>query len=187
VYLASEKLGENKKLEETKKEARVWKKEEIKAKAEDAEATAIEISEEMAMYHPASALWTDTNYQDHVLLYQKEVNSRKNKPKKKAVLLDLFGGIGGGLVVLKRLKIGLSKVCYSGLFQCTVTSLLTHCWFQVIHVEHDKVATHVTKLRHDPAYNSRLADDGIEHVYISTFEELEKDVDDFCNQHGREF
>jgi hypothetical protein len=44
---------------------------------------------------------------------------------------NLFGGIGTSIVVLKRLGISIQKI---------------------IHVEHDKVATHVFRWNHDPSY-----------------------------------
>jgi site-specific DNA-cytosine methylase len=79
-------------------------------------------------------------------------------------LQDMFSGIGSGLVSLKRLGIKIRKV---------------------IHVEHDKVATHVYKTNHDSHYNTELARDGIEHVYYSTFEEVEKDLCGVFREHGR--
>ena len=58
-------------------------------------------------------------------------------------VLDLFAGIGSGTVILKKLGIPLEKV---------------------VHVEHDPVAVEVTKFNHQ--------NDNIDHVYISTFEEI---------------
>jgi hypothetical protein len=56
----------------------------------------------------------------------------------------------------------------------------------VIHVEHDKIATHVYKTNHDSHYNTKLApDDGIEHVYFSTFEEVEENLRNIILEHGR--
>jgi site-specific DNA-cytosine methylase len=79
-------------------------------------------------------------------------------------LQDMFSGIGSGLVSLKRLGIKISKV---------------------IHVEHDKIATHVYKTNHDTRYNTELAPDGIEHVYYSSFEEVEEDLRKIIKEHGR--
>jgi site-specific DNA-cytosine methylase len=79
-------------------------------------------------------------------------------------LQDMFSGIGSGLVSLKRLGIKIRKV---------------------IHVEHDKIATHVYKTNHDSHYNTELAPDGIEHVYFSTFEEVEEDLRGLIRHHGR--
>lgn len=56
---------------------------------------------------------------------------------------------------------------------------------QVIHVEHDMIATHVVQHQHDSNYNEKLVDDGIEHVYYSKFEMVENGLDDFMKAHGR--
>jgi hypothetical protein len=73
------------------------------------------------------------------------------EPRRNAVVLDLFGGIGTSLVCLKRNKIAIDKV---------------------IVVEHDKVAVHVYKSNHDSSYNEKLPDDGIKYIYINKFEEI---------------
>lgn len=85
-----------------------------------------------------------------------------------ATVLDVFAGIGTGVVVLKRLGIAMKKI---------------------IHVDHDKIATHVHKHNHDNAYNPSLPDYGdIKHVYeYGTFEELEKSVGTFLERHGRKY
>jgi len=59
--------------------------------------------------------------------------------------LDLFGGIGSGIVALKKLGLPITKV---------------------VHCEHDPVATYVCQ------HNHKLKDDGIEHVHINEFEEI---------------
>lgn len=64
-------------------------------------------------------------------------------------VLDLFCGIGSGTVVLKKLKIPLGAV---------------------VHVEHDPVAVAVSKFHHGT--------DGIQHIYVETFEELYGDDED---------
>jgi site-specific DNA-cytosine methylase len=79
-------------------------------------------------------------------------------------LQDMFSGIGSGLISLKHLGIKIRKV---------------------IHVEHDKIATHVYKTNHDSDYNTKLARDGIEYVYYSTFEEVEEDLLSVLREHGR--
>jgi site-specific DNA-cytosine methylase len=73
-------------------------------------------------------------------------------------VLDLFGGVGGGIICLKRLRIAIDMV---------------------IHVEHDKVANQVYKYWHK--------DDGITHVFIPTFEAFESNLDNLLNQHGRKY
>jgi len=78
-------------------------------------------------------------------------------------VLDLIAGIGSGVVVLKKLMIPMKKV---------------------VHVEYDPVAVQVSKFNHQ--------NDGIEHVYIETFEEIygENDEGDkeqiasLINDHG---
>jgi hypothetical protein len=55
---------------------------------------------------------------------------------------DMFGGIGGSIVALKRLNIGMSRI---------------------IHVDHDKIATHVHLW--NPSYNREFPAENIEHVY----------------------
>jgi hypothetical protein len=56
---------------------------------------------------------------------------------------------------------------------------------KVIHIEHDKIANHVFKHRHDPSYNKDLPEDGIEYVYYETFEEFETNIDSIMEEHGR--
>ena len=75
----------------------------------------------------------------------------------------MFAGIGSGLVSLKRLGIAISKV---------------------IHVEHDRVATHVFRSNHDRRYNRTLEPDGIEYVYYSSFEYFEENVETILENHG---
>ena len=83
---------------------------------------------------------------------------------KAAVVLDLFGGIGSSVVVLKRLKIAMTKV---------------------VHVEHDKVANYVYKYWH--CYKGNKKDkDGIEHIFISSFDTFEHRLTRIMEEHGRE-
>ena len=76
----------------------------------------------------------------------------------------MFAGIGSGIVSLKRLGINIKKV---------------------IHVEHDKIATLVYKQNHDSHYNPKLTPDGIQHVYFSSFEQVEEDLRSLILEHGR--
>jgi site-specific DNA-cytosine methylase len=75
---------------------------------------------------------------------------------------SLFSGIGGDMVCLKRLKIAIGKI---------------------IHVEWDKVATHVFKSNHDPAYGGNLPSDGIEFVYYPSFEHVSENLDEILKDH----
>ena len=59
------------------------------------------------------------------------------------VVFDLFSGIGSAAVVLKKLQLPIKTM---------------------LHVEHDPVANYVSKFNHK--------DDGIQHVYIETFESV---------------
>jgi len=58
---------------------------------------------------------------------------------------------------------------------------------QVIHCEHDKVATHVFRTNHDPSYNQSLPQDDIEYIYFDKFEDIESNLDAFVQAHGRKF
>ena len=76
--------------------------------------------------------------------YCQKFNKRRNTHRGPLRVLDLFSGIGSGTVVLKRLK---------------VVPMHTY-----VHVEHDPIAVEVCKFNHQ--------DDGINHQYIETFEEI---------------
>ena len=52
-------------------------------------------------------------------------------------------------------------------------------------MEHDKIATHVYRHNHDHAYNEALPQDGIEHVFVEKFEELDNDLERILEEHGR--
>jgi site-specific DNA-cytosine methylase len=78
----------------------------------------------------------------------------------------LFAGIGSVIVCLKRLGIAIEKI---------------------IHVEHDKVATHVYRCMHDSSYNELVLDDGISHVYFEKFEDFESNLDTILSEHERKY
>lgn len=86
------------------------------------------------------------------------VKERKEKRRRAAVVLDLFSGIGGGTVVLKKLGIALHAV---------------------ITVEHDSVAQLVHMINHYPKNNG---EETTNFKYIRYFEEL--DVDKILNEFG---
>ena len=73
----------------------------------------------------------------------KRFHRRRGTHVRKFRVLDLFSGIGSSTVILKRLGIPLEVV---------------------VHVEHDPVAQYVCKFNH--------RNDGIDHVYVNTFEEV---------------
>ena len=79
----------------------------------------------------------------------------------------MFGGIGSAIVAMKFNGIAIKKI---------------------IHVDHDKVATHVHRWNHDPIYNPDLPRDpnDIEHVYdYHSFEEIRDEIDHFLLNNGR--
>ena len=91
-----------------------------------------------------------------------------------AVVLDLFGGIGSGQLALKRLGIPLARV---------------------IHVEHDKLATHVCRSNHDAKYvkaetstscGQRVSSSTTSphFVHYDTFEEVEQRLDHVIEEYG---
>lgn len=73
----------------------------------------------------------------------KNFQQREKDQRRPLQVLDLFSGIGSGVVVLKRLKLPI---------------------YTIVHVEHDPVAVEVCKANH--------RDDGIIHHYVTTFEEV---------------
>lgn len=88
------------------------------------------------------------------------------------VVLDLYAGIGTGLVVLKRLGIHISKYIY---------------------VDQDKVARHVFRTNHDFTYycngeRKTIRDDGINYVFkYEKFKDIYHDIDTFMEEHGRKY
>ena len=122
---------------------------------------------------PLSALQTNRAYLENAILFRNHAESWQNngRTKRRAVVLDLFSGIGGGFVALKRLGISLKRL---------------------IIVEQDKVAQHVLRHHHDLCYNfdpdalsGMTDDDSMEFVTIPTFEELQAELDG--NNDGAEF
>lgn len=117
----------------------------------------------MSLSPQLDLLNTNAQYVENQKKFEKVVLQRKHNLRP-AVVLDVFAGVGAAMVVLKRLGIGMSKV---------------------VHVEHDEIANHVVRHNHDHQHNSDVPDDGIEHVYLSTFEEMERNIDQFVKDHGR--
>lgn len=122
-------------------------------------------SETDEIENPLDLLNTNEQYIENQKKFAKAVQKRQND-RRPAVVLDVFAGIGAALVVLKRLNIAMSKV---------------------VHVEHDEIANHVVRRNHDHQHNPSLSDDGIEHVYIDTFQEMEGSIDEFLQEHGRKY
>jgi hypothetical protein len=117
--------------------------------------------------HPLDRLMTHPSYLEDIVKPFERLTKRVDSgtyPRRSAVVLDLFAGIGSGVLALKRLGIKISKI---------------------IHVEHDKIATHVYRWNHDPSYNTSLQEDGIEHVYILKWENFEDEWESLCETHGR--
>ncbi|KAL7571822.1 hypothetical protein ACA910_002907 [Epithemia clementina (nom. ined.)] len=109
---------------------------------------------------PISILTSSPEYLQLASHFRKALKRARRIPdheKPKAVVLDLFSGIGTSIVALKRLSIGIRTI---------------------IHVEWDKVATHVYRSNHDPGYNPSLKEvdhGGILHVYYPSFRLFMKD------------
>jgi hypothetical protein len=120
--------------------------------------------------HPKSRLFTNEDYLPGVVKpYEalcKIAQETEDSNRPRAVVLDAFAGVGTGIVVLKRLGIDIAKV---------------------IHVEHDKVATHVYRWNHDPTYNPDLPEDGIQHVFVDAWKAFEENWESLCDEHGRKF
>lgn len=117
--------------------------------------------------HPLDRLRTHADYTDGVDKPFKDLCekvSSNETPRRRAVVLDAFAGVGTGIVVLKRLGIDIAKI---------------------VHVEHDKVATHVYRWNHDPSYNNLdLPDDDIDHVFVDEWETFEAGWETYCKDHG---
>lgn len=107
----------------------------------------------------------NAHYREMEKEFRKLEQSAKESPKKKAVVLELFAGIGAGIVCLKRLGIGISKI---------------------VRVEHDKVATFVYDYWHCQEFKDG-DDEDIEYVTIRTFESFEKNLELIKNTYGRKW
>lgn len=57
----------------------------------------------------------------------------------------------------------------------------------MIYIEFDAVARLVYKFNHDPSFNGDLPDDGIEHIYVDSFEAFVRDFETFMEEHGRKY
>ena len=82
---------------------------------------------------------------------------------------DAFSGIGSGLLALKKVGLVIKKV---------------------IHIEWDKIATHVYRCNHDRNYASSANfadDDGIEHVYYNCFDWFATNLEVVLNEHNSKF
>jgi hypothetical protein len=107
-------------------------------------------------------LHANPGYISHLEKFRLKQAKAKTKPQTKAVVLDLFGGIGSAIVALRRLKIDIEKI---------------------VHVEHDKVANYVYKYWN--CLGGKHHDDEIEHVFIDSFEVFQRNLDHFLQKHGR--
>jgi hypothetical protein len=120
--------------------------------------------------HPLDRLLTHPDYMKGIVQpYEalcKRAQEMKDADRPRVVVLDAFAGVGTGIVALKRLGIDIAKV---------------------IHVEHDKVATHVYRWNHDPTYNLDLPEDDIEHVFVEKWEQFEDNWRALCDEHGRKY
>eukprot|EP00934_Nitzschia_sp_Nitz4_P000984 Nitzschia sp. Nitz4//scaffold236_size30323//9997//12576//NITZ4_007986-RA/size30323-snap-gene-0.34-mRNA-1//-1//CDS//3329543487//984//frame0 len=103
----------------------------------------------------AQALLTNEEYLLNLKAFRKYRDSQPSPPPK-AVVLDLFGGIGAAIVCLKRLNIAIQTV---------------------LHVEHDKVANAVYRANH-------CTDESGHHVMVSSFERLEQNLVQYHDRYG---
>ena len=104
-----------------------------------------------------SRLWEDdrVGYSRIYHTFRSRVQNTSMKPG--ATVVDLFSGIGAGLLCLKRIGIKIDTV---------------------IHVEHCKVA--------DAVYRDHYGQpDGKKNVFLRTFEQFEDELQDLMKKHGR--
>ena len=102
----------------------------------------------------------------HQDYYYRICREREANPelKRRAVVLDVFSGIGGAEIALKKLGIDIQRV---------------------IVVEHDPVARHVYRHNHDHTYGGGATDDGIEYIFLyDTFEECENNLETLVRDYG---
>jgi len=102
----------------------------------------------------------------HQDFYYRICSEREANPelKRRAVVLDVFSGIGGAEIALKKLGIDIQRV---------------------IVVEHDPVARHVYRQNHDHTYGGGATDDGIEYIFLyDTFEECENNLETLVRDYG---
>ena len=101
-----------------------------------------------------------SNIQNNLYAKQYNIRTLSQKQKTRATVMEVFAGIGSGLVALKRLGIDVKKV---------------------ISVEHDDFANYVRKVNHSfhDKDNFIKYDDN-----IKKFEELEQTYDEVLKRHG---
>ena len=117
---------------------------------------------DLALAAPESQRWTDETAVAVHKRFQQLCKARRENPtsnlKREAVVLEVFAGIGGATVALKKLGVALKTV---------------------VVVEHDRAAVAVHRANHDPSYGSGSAvDDGVSYIYslYETYEELEANL-----------
>lgn len=190
---SSDHDGNNKRdwIEDLKEEEANAKKEEVNAvqlvksgKKSGRQATTFETDDSKA--DPISVLYSHPNYERLSMAYHRECENRRpagNRPK--ANVLDLFCGVGTGLVVLKRLGVSINQV--SHLFVSAhannqicfnspaIYSPAIFCQYHFL--DHDKTARHVFKYNHCADYERTARPDLIHYVEYGDFEEVEQHLD----------
>jgi hypothetical protein len=108
-----------------------------------------------------SQIYTNQVYVNYIKEYQGRPKMEDGRGLR---VLDLFCGVGSGTLVLKKMKIPLETI---------------------VHVEHDPVAVFVNKYNH-MKYNIGGSNDGdgIQHVYISRYEDFVIQLEDLINRYG---
>ena len=132
----------------------------LNSRTKSAVARETQTDNDLALPAPESQRLTDETAVSANQNFQRLCKERKTNPglKREAVVLEVFAGIGGATVALKKLGIALKTV---------------------VVVEHDRAAVAVHRANHDPSYGSGSAvDDGVSYIYslYETYEELEANL-----------
>ena len=110
----------------------------------------------LAVEKDANALrYTDQRYLEFKRKYNEIKEERSKSCKKSAVVLEVFSGIGSGVLALKRLGIAISTL---------------------IVVEHDPIAAFVCKSNHEKDVEN--------YCYIEKFEDLVVDIENIVDKYG---
>jgi len=138
-----------------------YSKNEVKAKVGQAWREESQAINELSDVDPALKLYSDPKF----LKFSRIFNETKEKAaqgRRAATVIEMFGGIGGGLVALKHLKIDIKIAIY---------------------VEHDDVAKHVYQYNHHHNYNPDIPNDGIRHIFeYRDFKDMAREIGSFMER-----
>ena len=122
-------------------------------------------NDNMGTPSPVGVLQTNNEYIRMQRLFEERRDTKAQERLRGAVVVDAFAGMGTGIVALKRLGIGIQAV---------------------VHVEKDRVASHVYRSNHDHFYDPSLEDDDIEHICYKDFAAfLKKGLLEIVDHFGR--